>query len=144
MSEKAAKAIEIFQTYNCAQSVFGACAPADGLDQKLCLMVAAAFGGGMARHGHTCGALTGALMTIGYRECLKGMDDPAALKVRVNARAGAFMDEFERCHGALTCRELTGCNLRTPEGQQQFKERDLHRTLCEKLITGAVEMLEQE
>jgi hypothetical protein len=33
--------------------------------------------------------------------------------------------------------------LRTPEGQEQFKARDLHHALCQKLVASAVELLEE-
>jgi C_GCAxxG_C_C family probable redox protein len=104
-------------------------------------MLASAFGGGMARSGGTCGAVTGALMVIGYRESKKHAGDPA-IKAIVYARAGEFMENFSNRFGSLTCRELTGCDLRTSEGQEKFKA--IHHELCEKLVAGAVELIERE
>ena len=50
--------------------------------------------------------------------------------------------------GASRCQhcesyELTGCDMRTPEGQARFKDCDLHHTLCRKLVASAVELLEE-
>jgi hypothetical protein len=51
--------------FNCAQAVFAALAPEFGLDQATAVKIAATLGGGIARTGETCGAVTGALLTIG-------------------------------------------------------------------------------
>jgi hypothetical protein len=32
--------------------------------------------------------------------------------------------------------------MQTPEGQADFKTRDLHQTLCAKLVASAAELLE--
>jgi len=60
------RALELFsQKYNCAQSVFGACPVSGGLSEAQRLALAAPFGGGVARQGEICGALTGALLALG-------------------------------------------------------------------------------
>ena len=38
------------------------------------------------------------------------------------ARVRDLMIQFEQKFGALSCRELTGCDLDTPEGQDQFRK----------------------
>jgi hypothetical protein len=59
-------------------------------------------------------------------------------------RVSRFVDEFRARHGALRCRELTGCELCTIEGQASFKARDLHHRLCSKLVASAVEMVQRQ
>jgi C_GCAxxG_C_C family probable redox protein len=144
MSNKSDKAIELFQTFNCAQSVLGVCGPQDDRDQKLGVMLASGFGAGMARQGFTCGAVTGAIMAIGYRECAKGATDFVELKERLYGKVVAFSEEFKSRYGSLDCRELIGCDLRTPEGKKEFQEKNLHKDVCDKVVAGAVELLEQE
>jgi C_GCAxxG_C_C family probable redox protein len=92
--------------------------------------------------GETCGALTGALMVLGVRDGQGMATDPAQARGPLYERIQQFVAEFRRRNGALTCRELTGCNLQTPEGQAEFKARDLHQTLCQKLVASAAELLE--
>ena len=53
-----------YENYNCAQSVFAACASDEGLTEAERLALASAFGGGVAGQGESCGALTGALMGL--------------------------------------------------------------------------------
>jgi C_GCAxxG_C_C family probable redox protein len=143
MSE-AERAVALFEHYNCAQSVFAACGAREGLSEQMCLVVAGAFGGGIGRRGEVCGAVTGALMSLGVR-CGQGMvTNPEEARGPLYKRVNEFADAFKEKNGSLLCRELTGCDLGTPEGQEQFKSRDLHHGLCQKLIVSAVELLGKE
>jgi len=137
------KAVTLFEKYNCAQSVFAACAAGDGLSEETCLAIAGPFGAGMGRRGEVCGAVTGALMAIGTRDGQGMVSDPAEARGPLYASVNRFAEAFKERNGSLLCRELTGCNLRTSEGQEEFKRRDLHHTLCRKIVAGAVELFEQ-
>lgn len=140
MSE-AENAVILFDKFNCAQSVFAACGPCEGLSEQMCLAVAGPFGAGMGRIGEVCGAVTGALMVLGVRKGQEMATNPAQARGPLYAHVQALADAFEERNGSLLCRELTGCDLRTPEGQEQFKSRDLHHTLCKGLVSCAVELL---
>lgn len=131
-------AVEVFsRNYNCAQSVYAACGPTDGLSREQRLAIAAAFGGGIARQGEVCGALTGALMALGEANGEGMAADPVAGRAALYERAKQLTEAFRAAHGSIVCRELTGCSLETEEGQRSFKERDLHKTLCTKLVAFA-------
>jgi len=138
------KAVELFESFNCAQAVFAACGPYEGLSERMCLTLAGPFGGGMGRMGETCGAVTGAMLVLGARHGQGMVTDPSPARGPFYERVAAFGNAFRECHGSLRCRELTGCDLRTPEGQEQFQTRDLHRTLCRKLVASAVRLLGEE
>jgi C_GCAxxG_C_C family probable redox protein len=92
--------------------------------------------------GHTCGALTGGLMVLGLRHAKEMADDPAAGRDTVYGRVQSLVRQFEARHGSSECRVLTGCDLATAEGQTAFAERDLHHTLCDRLVKDVVELLE--
>jgi C_GCAxxG_C_C family probable redox protein len=141
---QADEAVALFETFNCAQSVLAACAPQEGLSKEQCLAVAGAFGGGMGRMGEVCGAVTGALMVLGVRCGQEMVANPATAKGPLYARANAFTNAFKERNGSLLCRELTGCDMRTPEGQEQFKSRDLHHKLCGGLLKCAAELLAEK
>ena len=127
--------------FNCAQSVLACCGRRYGLDRSTAIRVAQGFGGGIGRTGSVCGALTGAIMVIGLKHAALEPADAAA-KARAYQAAQAILEEFRRRNGTVACRDLTGCDLTTPEGQRQFKERDLHRTLCARLVREAAEIVE--
>jgi C_GCAxxG_C_C family probable redox protein len=61
------------QQYSCSQAVFSAFAPQFGISDEQAIKLASPFGGGMARQGQVCGAVSGALMAIGLA---RGSTDP--------------------------------------------------------------------
>jgi C_GCAxxG_C_C family probable redox protein len=134
------RAVELFsRNYNCAQSVYAACAPGEGLSEAQRLALGAPFGGGIARQGEVCGALTGALLTLGEAGGEAMAADPVAARNTVYAQAKQLTEAFRTAHGSILCRELTGCALDTEAGQRTFKERRLHQNLCTKLVAFAAE-----
>ncbi len=113
-----------------------------GLEQGLALKVAGAFGGGMARMGETCGAVTGALMVIGLKYGMTQAKDEAA-RDRTYKLANEFANRFRACHKSLVCRELLGYDLSKPEGRKAAHEKGLFTTLCPQLVQDAVEIVEE-
>ena len=137
------EAVACFQGgFNCAQAVLSAFVPELGLARELALRVAGALGGGMARSGATCGAVTGALMAIGlkYGKCRPGDD---AARERAYALAGEFLRRFQAGHGSTLCRELLGHDLSTPAGREAAQEAGLYETLCPQLVRDAAEIVEE-
>lgn len=136
----AERAIDLFNSqFNCAQAVFAALGPAEGLSEHDCLRIAAPFGGGIGRLGETCGAVTGALMAIGLRHGAAAARNPEA-KTALYERVRDFVTRFKARHGSIICRDLLGCDLSTPEGSQQAKARDTHHTVCSALVRTAAEL----
>lgn len=144
MSSEADKAVALFEKFNCAQSMFAACAPHEGLSEQMCMAIAEPFGGGMGRMGEVCGAVTGAFMVMGVRNAQEPAADPATARARLYERVNAFAEEFRKRNGSLKCGELTGCDMRTQEGLDQFKSRELKQKLCTGLVRCAVELLEKK
>jgi C_GCAxxG_C_C family probable redox protein len=139
-SQQAERAVELFsQNYNCAQSVYAACATSDGLSEAQRLALAAPFGGGIARQGEVCGALTGALLTLGEAGGEAMAADPVAGRNALYERVKQLTEAFRAAHGSILCRELTGCALDTEAGQHAFKERGLHKNLCTGLVVFAAD-----
>ena len=71
--------------FNCAQSITGTYGPQYGLNQDIALKIATGFGGGMARFGRTCGAVSGAYMVIGLKYGM-GKNDDTELKEKIRKR----------------------------------------------------------
>jgi C_GCAxxG_C_C family probable redox protein len=128
------------QGFNCAQAVLSACGARFGLDRETALRVAGAFGGGMARRGETCGAVTGAFMVIGLKHAkIKEGDDAPREKTYEKVRD--FVVRFKARNQTIVCRELLGCDLSTPEGMQTAKDQKLFTTICPKFVKDAAEIL---
>ena len=93
------------------------------------------------KKGEVCGACTGALMVLGllYGQTEKG---DTASKIRAYDAAEAFLDRFAERNGSYRCNDLLGCDIRTEEGVQYARSRNLFRTLCPKMVEEAVGILE--
>ncbi|OGN94372.1 MAG: hypothetical protein A2Z71_09395 [Chloroflexi bacterium RBG_13_50_21] len=81
--------------------------------------IATGFCSGMARTGGQCGAVSGGTMAIGLA---MGRDAPADSVDACYLAVRTFLDRFATQFQSLTCLELTGVHLGTPEGQAAFRE----------------------
>ena len=123
---------------SCSQAVFSTYAEPLGMSGETALRVAAGFGGGMGRMGHTCGAVTGAFMALGLK--YGGPDSEAKEKTYELVRE--FANRFKARHGSLNCIDLLGYDISTSEGRQRIKQQNLHSTLCSQIVRDAAEILE--
>jgi C_GCAxxG_C_C family probable redox protein len=83
----------------CSQAVIGALQEGLDIGDKASLMAATAFAGGVARRGETCGALVGALMTLGVEEGRDRLEDLPKLQSTITdayALSTEFMKRLEK------------------------------------------------
>ena len=130
------------QGYSCSQSVLGAFAEAYDLNLTQALRVAAAFGGGISRTGHICGAASGAIMVLGLAEASLDPADKAA-KERLYLRGQEFLSQFQSRFGALECKHLLGLDISSPLYLQQARDKGLFELICPGLVSGSVQILEE-
>jgi C_GCAxxG_C_C family probable redox protein len=143
MDSNADNAVAMFsEGYNCAQSVLACCGGPLGLSRDIALRVAGPFGAGMGRMGETCGAVSGAFMVIGLKYARTGPNEDAS-KEKGYELVQQFARRFKDRHGSISCRELLGCDLGTPEGKQQAARSNLFTTLCPRLVRSAAEIVEE-
>ena len=142
MSAKTEAAVERFVSgYNCAQSILYAFGPDLGLDAERALKVATGLGGGLGGRGEVCGAVSGGILALGLRFGRGGQQEKAVAQ-RAYQKTGELMAAFERVHGSCACRTLLGgCDLRTPEGMQRFREENLHQKVCVGCVRTVGEIL---
>jgi len=122
--------------YNCAESVLLVVSKQSGLPGEVIIpRIATGFGGGIARNGNICGALAGGVAVISLalgRDMSTESRDPCYRAV------DQFYNEFLESFGAYRCRELTGVDLRTPEGRQAYESR-IHNQRCNPIVAWAAE-----
>lgn len=142
--KKSEKALSYFNSsFNCAQSVFTTFGPELGLTEDDCLKIACAFGAGMGKQQHVCGAVSGALMVLGAKFG-KALNDPECKKEFTYSAAEEFLDRFKAKNGSIVCKELLrGLNMNDPEELKKINELKLFETSCEKYIEDAVEIIEK-
>ena len=98
-----------------------AVAESQGIESDLLPRIATGFCSGLARTGGLCGALSGGIMALNL---LTGRSEPGA-SVEVNyALVGELIDQYEEKFGSINCKELTGVDLGTGEGQAKFREKN--------------------
>ncbi len=123
--------------FYCAESVLLAVARAEALESALLPAVASAFCSGQARTCGPCGALSGALMSVG---AILGRRSEKDSVDAVYAASGQLIEKFESEFGGRDCRPLLdGCDLGTPEGQIMFRERGF-TARCRNFTGRAAEM----
>ncbi len=89
--------------------------------------IANCFAGGIGNTGAVCGAVIGAVMAIGLKQ---GRADTMEEVLRNLAVAQEFSRRFEAEMETINCRELTGADLSTKEGIEQFMSSDTPQTVC--------------
>jgi C_GCAxxG_C_C family probable redox protein len=141
MNTREEKAVGLFAVgYNCAQAVFGAFCEEGGLELSSALKLASGFGGG-ARCGELCGAVSGAILTIGLK-CGFYIEGDFGQKTYCNEKSYEFIEKFKEAHGSALCRDLLGIDIRRPEDHAAPAAREAHKSICPKLVASAVVLLE--
>ena len=121
---------------NCAQAVLTSALLAMDADPGL-TNLANYFGGGMARMGQACGALTGAAIALGLRDFMAGDGLP---KNSGFDPMQQLMREFEEKFGAVTCKGLLGCDISTAQGFREAKKTQA-LTRCPEFVEWAIDRL---
>ncbi len=128
--EKEKQALAAYESgLNCAQAVCQAFVADYAIEPELARRFAACFGGGM-RCGEVCGALTGALMVLGWR--YGGTDE-------CPGKTMALTDRFAEEKGTLLCRELLGIDIR--DAQARAADQDRIKPICQSAVATAARLL---
>lgn len=126
--------------YGCAETTFVVLKEAYGLPESGDSSAAMALNGGVAYSGGICGAISGAAMAVGLLAERRIADHQVAKRAARRIVAG-LMDDFEREHGALSCRELLGMDLRTDEQHAAFIASGIWRDRCLRQVEFSVTRL---
>ena len=119
-------------------------AESKGIQSDLIPQIATGFCGGMSRTCGTCGAVNGGIMAISMFTGRKSPDE-SVLKTYDTARQ--LMEKFKAEFGTTNCKELTGCDLGTDEGQKYFKSNNLIekcRGYTEEATRIALSLIEEQ
>lgn len=137
------KAIKLYkEEYNCSQAILSAYAEELVLDEQTAIRVASSFGGGIARTGKTCGAVTGALMVLGMKVWNSEIEKEEA-KQHVYKLSNQLMEEFKERNKSLDCHELLGVSVSNPEGRAFVKANNLTGKVCHHVINDVTQILDK-
>ena len=116
--------------YNCAQSVVCAFAEELGIDDVTLFKASEGYGLGMGGMQCTCGALSGAIMALGYKNSTANLEGPKS-KAATYQITKDVVSMFEEKAGATICKDIKGIET----------GKVLHS--CPACIEDAVEILEK-
>jgi C_GCAxxG_C_C family probable redox protein len=120
--------------YNCAESVLLAVCDQMGYDSsefRNCIpRMATGFGGGIARNGDVCGAASGAVMAIGLA---LGRDDSSQSREPCYPATDRFYNEFQQRFGHVTCRDLTGLDMKSEQDRKVYQNK-VHHERCVPIV----------
>ena len=127
------------QGFNCSQAVFSAYASRFGFDDEAALKLASPFGGGIARQGYVCGAVTGALMALGLQT------GSASLETKNEAYKipEEFVKRFEERYGTILCRQLIEYDLSKPDELHAARESGVFKSKCPEIVKEAAELVSE-
>ena len=114
---------------------FGECY---GLDRSTAFKLARAFGSGMGM-GRECGAVTGAMLVLGFK--VQEASTEKETRYRVYDLVRELVRLFEKKHGTIVCKDLLGVDVGTPEGRDKAVKDGLFRTLCPGYVRDAAQIL---
>ena len=146
MTERAKQAGKYFvDGYNCAQAVAISFEKELGMEREAIARLMSSFGGGMGRMREVCGAVSGALLVLGWLKGYTGAEGDE-IKMQHYARVQEFARRFKEIHGSIICREiLKGVPVKNenspmpePRTEEYYKKRP-----CAIIVEDAVTVLEQ-
>lgn len=126
----------------CSQAILSTYGILYGLERETALKIAGAFGGGMARMGETCGAVTGAFMVMGLKYG-RTIEEYSQMHEDLYGLVREFTRRFISVNGSIMCRDLLQQDISTSRGLKEARERNLFKTLCPKYIGDAAGILEE-
>jgi len=120
--------------YNCCESVLMALKDYLGVESNVIPKIGTGIGAGVSLNGLLCGSVSSVAMAIGIKY---GRTSPEENPQPVWNMVDKYVAEFKDRWGAVTCRELTGLNVKTVEGMREYL-RSVHDYACAERIKFAV------
>jgi len=121
--------------YNCCESVLLALTEYLGVRSELIPKIGTAIGAGVGLNGLLCGSISGVAMAIGIKHGRNKTEENPQLAWNL---IDEYVNSFKSKFGAVNCRQLTGLDLKTPEGLKEYYAR-VHDYECTKRLKFAVE-----
>jgi C_GCAxxG_C_C family probable redox protein len=140
-ADPVARACELFaRGVSCAPAILAAYAPRLGVTEEQAARTACCFGGGMIGTGKTCGAVTGAMMALGLAHG-SGATVDLPRKHAAYAKTAELWKRFTERHGSITCNDILGLDLSTPEGREKAAASGVFKTTCAPVVEDAARIV---
>ncbi len=121
--------------FNCCEAVLKALAEYYDIKTDLIPKIGTGIGAGVSLNGLLCGGISGAALFFGIMHGRNTIDEsPTQTWVMVDEYLKAFQEKFHY----TTCRQLTGVDVKTPEGLKKYFE-SIHDYSCADRVKFAIE-----
>jgi C_GCAxxG_C_C family probable redox protein len=121
--------------YNCCESVLLALKEHLDIDPKLIPKIGTGIGAGVSLNGLLCGSISSVAIAIGIKYGRTSSEEnPQPVWKMVDKYVAEFKDRF----GYVNCRQLTGLDVKTPEGMKEYLAK-VHDYACAERLKFAVE-----
>jgi len=121
--------------YNCCESVLLALKDHLDADPKLIPKIGTGLGAGVSLNGLLCGSISSVAIVIGIKY---GRNSPEENPKLAWNMVDKYVAEFKDRFGNVNCRQLTGLDLKTPEGLKEYYAK-VHDYACAERLRFAVE-----
>lgn len=108
-------------------------AESKGIKSDLIPKIATGFCGGVSHTDGICGAISGGILAINMIDGRSQMSDP---REKVESKVQKIISEFDKKFCSTHCYKLTGCDLRTEEGQEKYDIEEKYE-LCGDFVRKA-------
>ncbi|MFT5701082.1 MAG: C_GCAxxG_C_C family probable redox protein [Desulforhopalus sp.] len=108
------------------------------VENEIIPKIAFGFSGGIGNTGAVCGAVAGAVMAISL---IAEIGETVEETHRALEVVKEFRLRFEDEMGTISCRELTGADLNTDEGLEEFKDSGIPQTVCFSAVGVAFQLV---
>jgi len=142
MEKHVKKSLELFDNYNCCQSIIGVYGPLLGVDQNQVLLMTTGFGAGMAYQGKTCGAVVGAYLCMGLIAGKISSDNLARKKITVQF-IQEFNQKFIKQHLFLECKELLGIDVSQSGNLELARSTGVFNKYCPKFVETSAQIVDE-
>jgi C_GCAxxG_C_C family probable redox protein len=125
----------IGRPYNCCESILLTLSKHLNIDSELIPRIGTAIGAGVSLNGLLCGSISSIALIIGIKY---GRNHPEESPEKAWEIMDRYVSDFIKRFGYVNCRQLTGLDLKTPEGLKEYFTR-VHDQACTERIKFAIE-----
>ncbi len=119
----------------CVEAVLKTLADLKGVESEFIPGIASGMAAGVGRTNQICGAVTGALLGLGF---WFGRSTPVVSERRPYWYSRLFIDRWKKTHDTSNCYELLGVEFDDPEGYKKFELENMWVNKCQRYIREAV------
>ncbi len=127
------------RSFNCAESVVirvNRESPLPGFN-SYCMRITSVLGGGIAGYGEVCGAISGAVVSLGLMLGTNGdeaVDDFKSKRTHARSVVKEFLQEFTDCWGSVQCRNLIAMDEGTHKKVGTLRPEGPPKNLCNEYV----------